>query len=82
MYPAWHCKGLHVAVGSQLFLDDSFALRTWADHGVYRYDNSTTTSLDGRKAYVSLSYSFDFGRKKVEREKLNVEKGSSGIMRL
>ena len=36
----------------------------------------------GGKAYVSLSYSFDFGRKKVEREKLDVQKGSSGIMRL
>ena len=79
---AWHCKGLHLAVGGQLFFDGNYALRTWADHGVYRFDNSTTTSLNGRKAYVSLSYSFDFGRKKVEREKLDVQKGSSGIMRL
>lgn len=79
---SWHHKGLHVAVGSQLFFEDSYAMRTWADHGVYRFDNSTTTSLNGRKAYVSLSYSFDFGRKKVEREKMEVQKGSSGIMRL
>ncbi|WP_338336495.1 hypothetical protein [Marseilla massiliensis] len=37
---------------------------------------------NGRMAWLQLSYSFDFGRRKVERTELDVDRGSSGIMRL
>ena len=79
---AWHHKGLNVTVGSRHFFSDDYTIHTWGDYGIYRFDFDVADALRARVAYVELSYSFDFGRKKVKREKMEVQKGSSGIMKL
>ena len=79
---SWHHKGLFVEVGCQRMFDGALKNRQWFDYGVYAIDKTTTINNWGSSAWVRLSYSFDFGRKKVERTKMDVQKGSSGIMKI
>ena len=79
---SWHCKNFTAEAFCQNVFDAHYATRSWADYGAYSFDNSTTNALYGRIAQLRLTYSFDFGRKKVERERLDVDRGQSGIMRL
>ena len=79
---SWHHKGLFVEVGCQRIFDGAYKERQWFDYGVYAIDKATVKNNLGSSAWVKLSYSFDFGRKKVERTKMDVQKGSSGIMKI
>ena len=78
---SWNYKGLYAEIGCQQIFNRNFTERRWFDFGAYSY---STENLQKSmcSAWVRLSYSFDFGRKKVERTKLEVQKGSSGIMKL
>lgn len=79
---SWHCKNFTADAFCQNVFDANYVSRSWANYGVYSFDSSTTNALYGRIAQLRLTYSFDFGRKKVKREKLDVDRGSSGIMKL
>ena len=79
---SWHHKGLFVEVGCKNIFDGAYKERQWFDYGNYAIDQTTERNNWGSSAWVRLSYSFDFGRKKVERTKMDVQKGSSGIMKI
>ena len=79
---AWNHKGLRIEVMCQHPFEKNYSHRAWADYGIYSFCNTTTNNLSGRLVSLGVSYSFDFGRKKVERTRLEVEKGTSGIMKL
>lgn len=78
---SWTHKGLYAEIGCQRIFDRDYKERQWFDFGAYSYDHATAYN-NRRSAWFKISYSFDFGRKKVERTTLEVEKGSSGIMKL
>lgn len=75
-------KGLYMELGCRNPFERDYVSREWFDFGVYRYDRSDVSRANGRMAWLQLSYSFDFGRKKVERTELEVDRGSSGIMKM
>ena len=53
--------------------------RSRFDYGCYAYENREMSRETNRWVFVSMIYSFDFGRK-VKREKVEIEKGSSGLL--
>ena len=79
---SWHHKGLFVELGCQRIFDGAYKERQWFGYGVYAIDKATVKNNLGSSAWLKLSYNFDFGRKKVERTKMDVQKGSSGIMKI
>lgn len=79
---SWRHKGLYMELGCRNPFERDYVSREWFDFGVYRYDRSDVSRANGRMAWLQLSYSFDFGRKKVERTELEVDRGSSGIMKM
>ena len=78
---SWRHKGVYAEIGCQRIFDKYYKRQQWFDFGTYSYDLATVYN-NLRSAWLKISYSFDFGRKKVERERLDVDRGSSGIMRL
>ena len=78
---SWHHKGLYAEIGCQRIFDKDYKKRQWFDFGTYSYDRATVYN-NMCSAWLKISYSFDFGRKKVERAELEVDRGSSGIMKM
>jgi len=78
---SWHHKGLYAEIGCQRIFDKDYKKRQWFDFGTYSYDRATVYN-NMCSAWLKISYSFDFGRKKVERTELEVDRGSSGIMKM
>lgn len=72
---------MYAEIGCQRIFDKSYKRQQWFYFGTYSYDLATVYN-NLRSAWFKISYSFDFGRKKVERERLDVDRGSSGIMKL
>ena len=77
----WAHKGLQIEAYCANIFNSRYSVGTSGDYGVYRYDRSTRYNYY-HGVCLNVSYSFDFGRKKVERTKLDVDKGSSGILKL
>jgi hypothetical protein len=78
----WNHRGLFVQLGCQRIFDGNGYNRSYYDYGCYKFDRRTVNNSIGQIAYISLSYSFDFGRQ-VKREKVNINpSGQSGILRL
>ena len=78
----WNHRGLFVQLGCQRIFDSNGYNRSYYDYGCYKFDRRTVNNSIGQIAYISLSYSFDFGRQ-VKREKVNINtSGQSGILRL
>lgn len=78
---AWAHKGLQIEAYCANIFNNKYSVARSGDYGVYRYDQNTRYN-NYQVVSVNVSYSFDFGRKKVERTKLDVDKGTSGIMTL
>lgn len=78
---SWHHKGWNVEASCAHIFEKNYGMSQKFDYGTYSFDNYTRQNFN-RAININVSYSFDFGRKKVERTKLEVEKGSSGIMKL
>lgn len=77
----WNHRGLFVQLGCQRIFDGNGYNRSYYDYGCYKFDRRTVNNSIGQIAYISLSYSFDFGRQ-VKREKVNINtSGQSGILR-
>ena len=78
---AWAHKGWNVEVNCAHVFESDYARHSWFDYGAYSIDSHMRqNSL--RSVGVKVAYSFDFGRKKVKRTSLEVEKGVSGIMKM
>ena len=78
---SWSHKGLVIEAFCANMLESEYRVGMSADYGVYNYDEVAVYN-GSRAVGLNVSYSFDFGRKKVERTKLDVDKGSSGILKL
>lgn len=78
---SWHHKGWNVEASCAHVFEKNYGMGQRFDYGAYSFDNYTRINLN-RSVNIKVSYSFDFGRKKVERTTLNVEQGSSSIMKL
>ena len=77
----WNHRGLFVQLGCQRIFDVNGYNRSYYDYGCYKFDRRTVNNSIGQIAYISLSYSFDFGRQ-VKRERVNINtSGQSGILR-
>ena len=77
----WNHRGLFVQLGCQRIFDVNGYNRSYYDYGCYKFDRRTVNNSIGQIAYISLSYSFDFGRQ-VKRERVNINTGGqSGILR-
>lgn len=56
--------------------------REYADYGVYRYNQVSTSRIYQQTAYVKLAYTFDFG-KKTSRESNNIDRSiNSAILKI
>ena len=72
--------GFYAQAGcSQLFNHNKEFSRSHFDYGCYAYESREMSRITNRWVFVSMIYSFDFGRK-VKREKVEIEKGSSGLL--
>ena len=79
---SWNHRGLFIQVGCQnIFNGKRGHAENYFDYGVYDTFEKTVSRNLGANVYVSLSYSFDFGRQ-VQRQDVNVDTSSkSGILK-
>ena len=78
---SWSHKGWNIGASCSNIFDKYHKVHQWYDFGAYSYDKYVYANFN-RSVGLNVSYSFDFGRKKVERTRLDVEKGASGIMKM
>lgn len=82
MTASWGHRGLFLQVGCQNIFNGKMDYnRSYFDYGLYSYEAKSYSRWLGSMLFVSLSYSFDFGRK-VKRENVNINTdGQSGILK-
>lgn len=80
---SWNHKGWFIEVGGERFFEKHVRATGYYDYGIYKYNRTSFSDSFGKQFYVKLSYNFDFGRKKVEHENIEIGQGrSSAILKL
>lgn len=77
---SYRCKSLLLQAGCNQLLDRRKALHSYFDYGCYSFDSQIVSNAVNQRVWLSLAYSFDFGRK-VQRQQVDVNKGNSMILK-
>ncbi|MBP3252047.1 MAG: outer membrane beta-barrel protein [Prevotella sp.] len=73
-------KSIFFQAGCNQLLNRHKSLHSYFDYGCYSFDYRTVSDAMNRRLWLSLTYSFDFGRK-VQRQQAEVSTGSSMILK-
>ncbi|MBQ8064797.1 MAG: outer membrane beta-barrel protein [Prevotella sp.] len=73
-------RSLFMQAGCNQLLDRHKSMHSYFDYGCYSFDNHSVSNTMNQRLWLSLAYSFDFGRK-VQRQQAEVSTGSSMILK-